>query len=195
MLALTLCATFYYFKIKQNSNYQNQLHFRELKDINTAFNNSVSQLKNYGEERNRLIKENNIKQQIEHSAETFNGALNETQHRWDKANLQKQVEIESDKAELEKMIIEGSALQTDQTLLEKTEQHLQNYQKELVVKEANHLDAFENLIAHISTQFTPYSDLSDNDINPIKKNCSDEDASCLSLSNKIEKMEQLRKQA
>jgi len=47
LLAVTVCSLFYYFKIKQNENYQNQLHFRALENINTSFNNGISQFKNY----------------------------------------------------------------------------------------------------------------------------------------------------
>ncbi|MDX2367009.1 MAG: hypothetical protein QNK36_01155 [Colwellia sp.] len=46
LLAVSVCAVFYYFKIKQNENYQNQLHFREVKDMNQPINNGVEQLKN-----------------------------------------------------------------------------------------------------------------------------------------------------
>ncbi|MDX2369318.1 MAG: hypothetical protein QNK36_13110 [Colwellia sp.] len=46
LLAVTVCAVFYYFKIKQNENYQNQLHFREVKGMNQSINNGVEQLKN-----------------------------------------------------------------------------------------------------------------------------------------------------
>ena len=33
----------YYFKTKQNKSYQNQLHFRELKDINASINTGYRQ--------------------------------------------------------------------------------------------------------------------------------------------------------
>ena len=64
MLAVTLCGVFYYFKVKQNENYQNQLHFRELQNISTSFNNGIGQLNNYTRLR---IKYENKKRQINHS--------------------------------------------------------------------------------------------------------------------------------
>ncbi|WP_286266333.1 hypothetical protein [Thalassotalea atypica] len=50
LLAITVCSVFYYFKIEQNESYQNQLHFRELQNINTSFNNGIGQFKQYSKQ-------------------------------------------------------------------------------------------------------------------------------------------------
>jgi len=47
VLAVMLCGIFYYFKIKQNESYQNQLHFRELKNLSTDFVNRLKQFQYY----------------------------------------------------------------------------------------------------------------------------------------------------
>ena len=119
LLALGICGLFYYFKIKQNENYQNQLHFRALHDINTSFNNGIDQLLNYRKQytvRNeRILK---INREIEAFVRETNKAF--------KAKFEKQRQILSAETQVRAQQVKFERFKSETSQLERKIAELEN---------------------------------------------------------------------
>lgn len=70
LLAIGVSGLFYYFKIKQNENYQNQLHFRELKDIGTSIDNGVEQIFQVATQKHSQLEKLNLTSQLIETTKT-----------------------------------------------------------------------------------------------------------------------------
>lgn len=89
-IALAICIGFYYFKIQENEKFQNQLHFRELKNITTSLDNGIASFKTFADQRSKAIASNSNKNNL-----TNESSLDPSASRWDRASVKAENDFNS----------------------------------------------------------------------------------------------------
>ncbi len=175
LLAITVCAVFYYFKIKQNESYQNQLHFRELQNINTSINNGIGQFKQYSKQAkdayNKIIESTNENNIIIKTYHLNKKALDEQIQEKEKKLKALLDEIKISDQTRKELNVEAKKLETANEELKDLELDLKETELAVLDEKRTYFEILEQIIEPLFDQENEYALRYDNECENDINNC------------------------